>query len=91
LLKNVAGRLDGIRWVGGGGLALAEFGTKGHYYRPEHDDPTPSLAIVDGRRGRVLQNCPRFRFRKRESCRAWWVTLTRGLDSKGQDLCVLLC
>ena len=58
LLKNVAGRLDGIRWVGGGGLALAEFGTKGHYYRPEHDDPTPSLAIVDGRRGRVLQTVP---------------------------------
>jgi hypothetical protein len=58
LLKDVAGGLDGILWVGGGGLALAEFGTKGGYYRPEHDDPTPMLAIVDGRRGKVLQTVP---------------------------------
>lgn len=58
LLKDVAGGLDGILWVGGRGLALAEFGTKGGYYRPEHDDPTPTLAIVDGRRGKVLQAVP---------------------------------
>lgn len=58
LLKDVAGGLDGMLWVGGGGLALVEFGTKGGYYRPEHDDPTPTLAIVDGRRGKVLQAVP---------------------------------
>lgn len=57
-LKDGAGGLDGMLWVGGGGLALAEFGTKGGYYRPEHDDPTPTLAIVDGRRGKVLQTAP---------------------------------
>ncbi|WP_294062235.1 hypothetical protein [Sphingomonas sp.] len=57
-LKYTAGGLDGMLWVGGGGLALAEFGTKGSYYRPEHDDPTPTLAIVDGRRGKVLQAVP---------------------------------
>src|SRR3546814_20979345 len=45
-------------WVGNSGLALAEFGTKGNYYRPEHDDPTPTLGIVDGRRGKVLQTVP---------------------------------
>src|SRR3546814_3659185 len=58
LLKDVAGGLDGMLWVGNSGLALAEFGTKGKYYRPQHDDPTPTLRIVDGRRGKVLQTVP---------------------------------
>ena len=54
-LRHPAGNLDGIFWVGGDGLALAEFGTKGGYYRPEHEDKTPTIAMVDGRRGRILQ------------------------------------
>src|SRR3546814_4882246 len=31
LLKDVAGGLDGMLWVGNSGLALAEIGTKGNY------------------------------------------------------------
>lgn len=54
-LKHRAGNLDGLLWVGNGGLALAEFGTKGGYYRPEHSDARPSIAMVDGLRGAVLQ------------------------------------
>jgi hypothetical protein len=54
-LTNSARRLDGLLWVGGSGLAVAEFDTRGGYYRPERNDPNPSLAIVDGRRGKVLQ------------------------------------
>lgn len=54
-LKSIAGNLDGLRWVGGTGLAVAEFGTKGRYYRPEHADPHPTIAIVDGRQGKVIQ------------------------------------
>jgi hypothetical protein len=57
-LTHPAGGLDGIFWVGNSGLAVAEFGTKGGYYRPEHDDPTPTLAIIDARRGKVLQAVP---------------------------------
>ncbi|SEI91341.1 hypothetical protein SAMN05428950_101554 [Sphingomonas sp. OV641] len=53
-----AGGLDGVFWVGNSGLAVAEFGTKGGYYRPEHDDPTPTLGIINARRGKVLQAVP---------------------------------
>lgn len=57
-MTHPVGGLDGVFWVGSSGLALAEFGTKGGYYRPEHDDPTPTLAIIDARRGKVLQAMP---------------------------------
>jgi hypothetical protein len=57
-LRHPAGNLDGILWVGGDGLAVAEFGTKGSYYRPEHDDKSPTIAMVDGRRGHILQAVP---------------------------------
>ena len=50
-----AGPLDGLLWVGSGGLAVAEFGTKGGYYRPEHADPEPTIALIDAREGTVLQ------------------------------------
>lgn len=57
-LEHPAGPLDGILWVGGDGLALAQFGTRGGYYRPEHDDAAPTLAMVDAGRGRVLAAFP---------------------------------
>lgn len=57
-LRHPAGPLDGVLWVGASGLAIAEFGTKGSYYRPEHVDPNPTLALVDARRGIVLQAIP---------------------------------
>jgi len=57
-LTHPAGPLDAILWVGGEGRALAQFGTRGNFYRPEHDDPAPTLAMVDAARGRVLQAVP---------------------------------
>jgi hypothetical protein len=48
-----AGRLDGVRWAGAEGLALAQFSTRGGYYRPEQLDADPTLAIIDAARGRV--------------------------------------
>src|SRR3546814_12210791 len=59
LLKDVAGGLDGMLWVGNSGPALAEFGTKGNYYRPEHDDPTTTPCIVDGRSGQGTPTVPK--------------------------------
>lgn len=55
-LAHSAGNLDGLLWVGGRGLALAEFGTKGGYYKPEVRNPRPTLAMVDARTGKVLQD-----------------------------------
>lgn len=55
-LRHSAGPLDGLQWVGGKGEALALFGAKGGYYRPEHDDPEPTLAMVDASRGRLLDS-----------------------------------
>jgi hypothetical protein len=52
-LQYEAGPLDGLLWVDGDGLAVAQFGTRGSYYRPEHPDPNPSFAIVDVQRGLV--------------------------------------
>jgi len=58
-LRHRAGPLDAILWVGGDGLALTQFGARGRYYRPEHDDPAPVLAMVDAARGRVLATVPK--------------------------------
>lgn len=55
-VTHPAGPLDGLTWVGSEGLAIAEFGTKGGYYRPEHTDNSPTIAIIDGVRGKVLQS-----------------------------------
>jgi hypothetical protein len=57
-LQHSAGPLDALLWANGDGLALAQFGTRGGLYRPEHDDPTPTFAIVDAQRGRVLDSLP---------------------------------
>jgi len=57
-LRHPAGPLDGILWVGGDGLALAQFGTLGGSYRPPHNDISPTIAMVDAARGRVLADFP---------------------------------
>lgn len=54
-LVHPNGPLDEIYWVGGSGLALAAFGTKGSYDKPEHQDHRPTLALVDARNGTILQ------------------------------------
>jgi hypothetical protein len=55
-LQYGAGPLDALLWAGGDGLAVAQFGTRGGYYRPEHQDPAPTFAIVDAARGLVLDS-----------------------------------
>jgi hypothetical protein len=57
-LTHRAGPLDGLLWIGRDGLALAQFGTRGGYYRPEHKDRAPTLAFVDAARGRVIEARP---------------------------------
>jgi hypothetical protein len=57
-LQHDAGPLDALLWAGGAGLAVAEFGTRGGFYRPEHDDPTPTFAIIDAQRGLLLDALP---------------------------------
>lgn len=57
-LRHDAGPLDGLLWADGDGLAVAQFGTRGGYYRPEHSDEDPSFAIVDAGRGLVLDTLP---------------------------------
>jgi len=55
-LENDAGPLDEMYWVADTGKAVAAFGTKGSYYRPEHDDPRPTIAFVDGTTGEIMQS-----------------------------------
>lgn len=57
-LHHNSGPLDGLQWIGGKGLALAQFGTKGGYYRPDHADPSPTYAIVDGQKGKIRAILP---------------------------------
>ncbi|HEX8665309.1 MAG TPA: hypothetical protein VF744_14905 [Beijerinckiaceae bacterium] len=57
-LAHPAGPLDGLLWANGDGLAVAQFGTRGGFYRPEHADPSPTFGIVDARRGAVLDTLP---------------------------------
>lgn len=57
-LMHPAGTLDGLLWVGGRGKALALFGSGGGFYRPEVENHAPTIAIVDGREGKVLQSTP---------------------------------
>jgi len=56
-LIHAAGPLDAIMWIDHG-LALAQFGTKGDYYRPKRINPEPTLAIVDALHGKVLDAIP---------------------------------
>jgi len=57
-LTSAAGPLDAIEWVGNAGLAVAQFGTSGSYYRPEHADRAPEVAMVDTLRGKMLDRLP---------------------------------
>jgi len=57
-LLNPSGGLDGIFWIGDGGLALATLGAGGGYYKPELSNATPTLALIDARRGRIIQTAP---------------------------------
>lgn len=58
VLRHSAGPLDALQWIGGTGLALAQFGTRGAYYRPAHPDPAPTYAIVDAGRGKIRATLP---------------------------------
>ncbi len=55
-LMHKAGFLDRLLWIDNEGLALAAFGIDGSYYKPEHEDPDPTFAIVDAARGVVLDS-----------------------------------
>lgn len=57
-LNHPAGPLDELYWAGNNGLAIAAFGTQGGYYQPEHEDPSPTIALVNARTGNVLQATP---------------------------------
>lgn len=50
--------LDALYWIGREGLALAEFGSRGAYYRPERLNLYPALALIDAQAGRVLGHVP---------------------------------
>jgi hypothetical protein len=52
--EHDSGPLDALQWVGGDGLAVVQFGTRGESYRPAHDDPSPTLAMIDVPRRRIL-------------------------------------
>jgi len=52
--EHAAGPLDALAWVGGDGRAIVQLGTRGDRYRPEHDDPSPTLAMIDVPRRRIL-------------------------------------
>jgi hypothetical protein len=52
-LRHAAGTLDGMFWAGDG-LAVVQFGTRGSAYAAAHADASPTFAIVDTRRGLVL-------------------------------------
>jgi hypothetical protein len=54
--QHPAGPLDAVQWINGNGILLAEFGTRGSSDRPERADINPTLAIVDGQNGRVLDS-----------------------------------
>jgi hypothetical protein len=55
-LEHQAGPLDELLLANSDGLALAHFGTKGNYYKPEHKDPAPTLAIVDVFKGGIRES-----------------------------------
>jgi hypothetical protein len=57
-LEHAAGPLDALLWAGSDGLAVAQFGTRGGYYRPQHDDVAPTFAIVDASRGLAIDALP---------------------------------
>ncbi|WP_315781149.1 MULTISPECIES: hypothetical protein [unclassified Bradyrhizobium] len=56
--RHEAGPLDGLLWADGDGLALAYFGARGASYQPQRHDKRPTFAIIDAKRGVVLDTMP---------------------------------
>ena len=56
--RHAAGPLDGLLWADGDGLALAYFGARGASYQPQRHDRNPTFAIIDAKRGLVLDTLP---------------------------------
>ena len=56
--RHAAGPLDGLLWADGDGLALAHFGARGASYQPQRHDKTPTFAMLDVKRGVVLDTLP---------------------------------
>jgi hypothetical protein len=56
--RHAAGPLDGLLWADGDGLALAYFGARGASYQPQRHDRNPTFAIIDAKRGVVLDTLP---------------------------------
>lgn len=56
--RHAAGSLDGLLWADGDGLALAHFGARGSSYQPQRHDPNPTFAMIDAKRGVVLDTLP---------------------------------
>lgn len=52
-LRDPPGRLDRVHWLGGAGLGIACFDTRGGYYRPELPDVAPTLGVIEASTGRV--------------------------------------
>ena len=71
--EHQAGPLDELLLANSDGLALAWFGTRGNYYRPEHKDPAPTLAIVDVFKGGIRES-----FRTGLPASVWATTLKDG-------------
>lgn len=67
--RHPAGPLDALLWINGRGLALAQFGTRGSHYRPEHADPAPTFAYLDAEAGRVLDSLLSLRLSSRTAFR----------------------
>jgi hypothetical protein len=56
--RNEAGPLDGLLWADGDGLALAYFGARGPSYQPQRHDSHPTFAMIDAKRGVILDTLP---------------------------------
>ncbi|GLH81022.1 hypothetical protein SSBR45G_59310 [Bradyrhizobium sp. SSBR45G] len=56
--RHKAGPLDGLMWADGDGLALAYFGARGQSYQPQRHDRHPTFAMIDAKRGVVLDTLP---------------------------------
>ena len=56
--RHAAGPLDGLLWADGDGLALAYFGARGQSYQPQRHDRHPTFAMIDAKRGLVLDTLP---------------------------------
>jgi hypothetical protein len=71
--RHEAGPLDGLLWSDGNGLALAYFGARGHSYQPLRHDKHPTFAMIDAKRGVILDTLPFDVFEQLED--AFYVTI----------------